>query len=920
MAGGVVGRERELSAIEQLLDDVVEGPVGLALWGEAGVGKTTVWDAGVTVAEGRGFAVLACRAAAAETRLTYAGLGDLLAKVGEEGFAELPPPQRRGLNAALLRDAGDMSADPRTVAAGFLTVIETLTRRMPVLVAIDDVQWLDEPTRSVVAFAVRRCGGALATLTSGRVDEPADRRADLHPRDPDRLRNVVIGPLGLDALHQVLMRHLEGPFPRPVLVRIAGVSGGNPFFALEIARSLDARRSSVAAFPDSLRTLVRERIGALAPRVREALFVVSALSVPRLELVRAACGGADPVEMLGAAEDAGVVELSAGRARFTHPLLARGVYTEAPPTSRRVLHRRLSDLVEDAEERARHLALAATGPDADAVGALDAGAVHARRRGAPMAAAELLELAISLGADDPARRVQAARDHFNAGDPVRAKELLRVAIAELPPGAIRADALGLLGTILYHVDHYDRAMKTLERALTEAGPDDRVAVSVALELGWALVNSGRVGDAIPSSAIAVERAERLGDAGLLAEALGCRVAIRFIYGQSVDEAALARALTLEDPSRHSHASRWPSINAALVLLWTHRLDEAWAALTALRRRCLERGEESDLWFVSFHATTAACWRGDIAVAEDIAAEMIQRALMIGGDLLYAVARIAQAHVRAWTGQVEEARSTVRDAMRVFANVDLLSGSLYGFVVVGILELSISDYQAAAETLAPAATSMTEMGFLEPAVTPFLPDAAEALIALGRVDEAEALVGRLEATGRRGRAWAAAVGWRCRGLLLGATGRLDEALAAFDRALSAHDQAPLRYDRARTLLCLGRLQRRRNERRAAKATLENAIRLFDAVGADGWARNARAEMDRLGLRPGQTDELTPTEERVVSLAAAGATNRQVAAALGISPKTVEANLSRVYRKLGIHSRAQLGAWLAERRGKGAVPPA
>ena len=144
--------------------------------------------------------------------------------------------------------------------------------------------------------------------------------------------------------------------------------------------------------------------------------------------------------------------------------------------------------------------------------------------------------------------------------------------------------------------------------------------------------------------------------------------------------------------------------------------------------------------------------------------------------------------------------------------------------------------------------------------------------------------------------------------------------AFQRALDAHDQLPLPYDRARTLLLLGRLQRRGNERLAARATLEEAARAFDAVGAARWADNARAELDRLGARPGPVDELTPTEQRVAQLAARGLTNREVAAALVVSPKTVEANLSRVYRKLGIRSRAELGAWLVQRPAGGLSPDA
>jgi len=920
---GIVGREGELAAIARLLDGVADGPAMLALWGEAGIGKTTVWGAGHAAAVGRGYTVLACRAAAAEIRLSYAGLADLLADVAEDDLARLPDLQRRALDAALLRGTAEDSRPPgaRAAAAGLLSVLERLASRTPVLVAVDDVQWLDEPSREAVAFAVRRCSGPVAVLTAGRDGGRSDGRSEIRPRDLARLRHVDIGPLSLGALHHVLMENMNRSFPRPVLLRIAGTSGGNPFYALELARSLDARGSGLTGFPGSLRAVVRDHVGSLGPGVREALLVVSALALPSLEVVGRACGGVDAVEVLGAAEDAGVVELSGGCARFTHPLLADGVYSEASPTVRRALHRRLSGLVDDVEERARHLALAVTGPEAEAITALDAAADQARRRGAASAAADLLELAIGLGADDPSRRVRAAQDRFHAGDPLRARDLLERAISDLGPGPGRAEAAALLGTIFYQVDDLAQAVPTLERAFGEAGDDPRLRVEIAMELAIALTNAGRVGDTLPYMLIAVEESERAGDDGLLAEALGGSILLRFLDGQGVDQSALARALALEDPDRRSHTLRRPSWAAAMVNLWTRRVDEARAGLAALRQRCLDRGEESDLWFLTFHATTAALWSGDVETARRLAADVADRALMVGAEHTRAMALATQAQVAAWTGQVDQAQAAGEEAAAILAKFGMAVGSMFAQGGLGVLALSVGDHAAAARWLAPLPTAMVAMGFGEPSCVSFLPDAAEALIALGRLQEAEPWVERLEASGRSpDRPWAEAVGARSRGLLAAARGDLAAARSAFERALAAHDQLLLPYDRGRTLLLLGRLQRRRNERLAARATLEEAARVFEAVGALRWADNARAELDRLGSQPGPVDELTPTERRVAELAARGLTNREVAAALVISPKTVEANLSRAYRKLGIRSRAELGAWLAQRPTRGLPPHA
>jgi DNA-binding CsgD family transcriptional regulator len=910
----IVGRDRELAVIARLLDGVVDGPAVLAVLGAAGIGKTTVWGAGLAAAQTRGFRVLVCRAAAAEVRLSYAGLTDLLGDVSGDDLAWLPGPQRRALDAALLREVHDKDfSDPRSVAAGFLAVLEHLAGRCPVLVAVDDVQWLDEPTRQVITFAVRRCRGPVVTLTTRCIGAGSPRCEEIWPRDPARLWRLDVGPLNPSVLHHVLIENVGRSFPRPVLLRIARTSGGNPYYAVEIARSLDLRDSAPPVFPDSLRAVVGDHIRSLEPRVQDALLVVSALAAPSLDLVGRACGGANAVDLLGTAEDSGVVEFSGGYARFTHPLLADGVYSETSPTKRRALHRNLSELVDDVEERARHLALAVTGPEADAVNALDVAAAQARRRGAVSAAAELLELAIGLGANDPMRRVQAAQDHFHADDPLRARDMLQEAITELSPGPQRAAALATLGTILYEIDDYSEAIETLQQAYDDAGNDLQVRSEIAMDLIIALGHRGRMGEAISYTERAERDSEQAGDTGLLAEVLSVSQFNGFLSGKGIDDAALERALALEDPQRRSHAIRWPSMGAAMLHIWTHRLDDARSELAALRRRCLERGLESDVALLAYHATYVALWSGDVGAAQILSRDATDRALMVSADHPRALGLATQALVWAWTGQVEQARAACEEAVAILTKIGMTAGVMWVMSTLGMLTISVGDHEAAVRWLVPAAAAAMEGGLGEPVCFPFLPDAAEALIGLGRLDEAELLVQRLEVSGGGpDRVWAQAVGARTRGLLAAARGDLDAAVLAFGRALAAHDRLPLRYERARTLLALGQLQRRRNERRAARASLEEAVGLFDAVGTTRWADNARAELGRLGARPGPAEELTKTQERVAELAARGLTNREVAAALIISPKTVEANLSRVYQKLGIRSRAQLGAWLAQRR--------
>jgi len=910
----VVGRDAELAAVGRLLERVDSGPAMLALTGEAGIGKTTVWHHGVRRARDRGFTPLICRPAAAEVRLSYAGLADLLSDMPPGAFTRLPPPQRRALDAALLRGRDDDPApDERAVAAGLLSLLRGLARTMPVLLAIDDVQWLDEPTRRVVEFAVRRCSGQVATLVTLRGDDTA-ALTGLRPGEPDRLETVSVGPLSLAALHHVLSQHTGRIWRRPALVRIAQACGGNPFYALELARSSGEHNHGPTVLPDTLRELVRERLAHSSPPVREALLVASALAAPRVDLVERAVGG-DAGSLLGEAEDQGVVTLSGnGEVRFSHPLLANGVYSDATPSARRALHRRLSGVVDDVEERARHLALATLGPDDETIAALDDAADLARRRGAPAASAELRDLALSLGANGPLRRIKAAHDHVNAGDPSRARQLLESAIADLDAGPVRADALALLGQIHYLVEDYASAATVLKQALGEAGSDLALRVFLALELGFAFVNGGRVAEALPLAKTALAEAEELDDKGLLAEAIGALAIVRFLDGQGVDEAAFTRALELEDIDRPSHATRWPALNAAMVTLWSHQLEEARAGLAKLRERCLDRGMESDLWFVCYHEASVELRLGDVVAAERLVADMAERATLTGADLPQAFALSARAQVQAWVGEVEAARTSGQTALATITEAGMVSGALFTLSTLGLAELSAGNFERTAELLVPAAAQMAAMGLKEPAVTPFLPDAVQALVALNRPDEAEPFVALLEDSGRRpGRGWAAAVGARCRALLLVARRQTEDAAGAFGRALAAHERVPqLRYDRGRTLLALGEFQRRRNQRRAAHESLTEAARLFAEVGAAQWERNARTELDRIGMQAGAGDELTATEQHVAELAASGMTVREMAVALLVSPKTVEAHLTRIYRKLGIRSRAELGRITADRK--------
>ncbi len=416
----------------------------MVIAGDPGIGKTTLWLDAVGRAGDRGFRVLTSRAAAAESVLAYTALADLLSDVDESIWADLPAPQREGLDAALLRRRDDArNTDARAVAAAFLAVIQRLAAQGPVLIGIDDLQWLDTSSANVVSFAARRLPHGAALLWTIRTDGTAPR---IQLPNPDATRRVLLQPLTVGELHQLLMLRLGSSLARPMLLRIHEISGGNPFFALALAREIETdHRTTELSLPSSLSDLVSSRIGRAGAGAEDALLAMASLPDPTVQVVAQAIGTTPDrvVELLGEAETHAVVAVEGNHLRFTHPVLAHGVYSGAAPRRRRAMHRRLAELVTEPELRARHLALSDATGEPQTVEALDSAAEIARGRGAPAAAAELLELAIGLGADTPERRIQSAAHHFAGGDSVRARKALEETISRLAPGVQRAEGVAL---------------------------------------------------------------------------------------------------------------------------------------------------------------------------------------------------------------------------------------------------------------------------------------------------------------------------------------------------------------------------------------------------------------------------------------------------------------------------------------------
>ena len=893
----LLGRERELETFAAYADAVREGPVGFVVEGEPGIGKTTLWQAAVAAARERGYCVLTCRPAGSEVQLSFAALGDLLEDVLDETLTELPRPQRRALEVALLlEDPQGLPPDQRAIGLAVLGAFRFLAASRSVLVAVDDVQWLDGPSAAVLQFAIRRLRseplGVLATLRPGAPEDVLDLGRAL---PVERLR---LGPLDAASIHRIVRLQLGIALPRPLLLRVHEASHGNPFHALELARAFDAGGEFE---PEGSQQLLRTRLAALHADVQEVLLVVALLADPTVSTVQAVVD--DAGESLEAAVASELLERSGDVVRFNHPLLATTVSTRADDDHKRRLHRRLADVVDDPEARARHLALAASGPDLEVAAALDDAAHAALARGAPSAAAELLELAIGLtppGREEDLRRgkLAAAEAHFSSGAISRATAILEELLDELPPGEERADVLVRLARGTHDLE---ATLDLADRARREAVDDDALLSRVHLLLGSTWPLRGMV-SALEDGRLALDHAERSGERRLILD-VAARLSLWELWAGRDPTELLARAVALEQADDDLRGYQSPRMPLALQRMYQGRLGEARTIFEGLLAEAVALGDEIAVLAVRGRLVDVALRAGEWNQAEAHADAAYELAEQIGLEHDGGLTVLWKALVATQLGRVDEARSFAELGARLAAEANQENTRVMNQGVVGLLELSLGNDSAALPALQPLLDWVAEKG-LALATHPAAPYALDALAATGRVEEASRLVDELELEARTIQSpWALAIATRCRGLLSANEEVLESALA-----YDADERWP--FERGRTLLALGRVQRRARRKAAAKESLERALEIFEELPAPLWAQRAREELGRIGLRRAAPGELTASERSVAELAAAGLTNREVAARLFMSPKTVEANVARAYRKLGIRSRAELGARLAD----------
>jgi len=926
MSTSVVGRDAELGALRDFVTGISDGASALVLEGEAGMGKTTLWRAGVQAAEAAGLTVLQAEPAESETALSFSGLGDLLDPVLDEALEPLPAGQRSALARALvLEEIEGPPPDAHAAGVALLNALRGLAGTRAVIVAVDDVQWLDAASAGALAYAARR-------LKSEHVGVLLARRSGVESVLLDELTrtsrcgNLSVGSLDPTALHQVVQAHLGVALPRPLLEEVRQASGGNPFFALEIVRTLTRSGVSVEAgrplpVPDSLHDLVHGRLLALPPESRDFLAAAAAHAHPTIAITETASGVARAAGLVPAF-DARIVEIDGDRIRFTHPLLAAGALETADPVRRAEIHSHLAELLDDPEARAWQLAASVDEPDEAVAAVIEDAATHARKRGAPRPAALLLDRAEQLtppgSRDDTVRRaVEAAYLHFEAGDSRRAEAKLQEVVARLQPGPLRAKALVVLARIRLY-ERPDEARELFARVIDEAG-DDRNTLGVAHEgaAACSIWTFESFDDAVRHTDVALALADELGDEELAADTILTRFSAETLLGRDTASATEERALALQHSAKNLRVMDQPLISLAECWTWTDSFERACAALADLMQLAHDQGDENARPWLLFLLGNVEQLRGNLEMALGLAREGRDAADQSGQPLFGWTNLALEALVLAQLGHAEPARQAAERAMDV--GTDKFVG-LVGSAALAHVELALGAPQNAAAHLGPGVDYARSQGIAEPGAIRFVVDHIEALIELGRRDEAVELLDWYEGTARRlERASALANCARCRGSLFAQAGAVEDALASYEDALEWHATVDVPLDRGRTLLVLGAVQRRMKRRREARTTLEDALAVFERIGAALWAERARAELKRISGRAATPGALTPAEERVAVLVAEGKTNREVAAALFLSDRTVEGHLAHIFGKLGIRHRTEVARALASRQTQGMVAP-
>ncbi|HEY7380940.1 MAG TPA: AAA family ATPase [Gaiella sp.] len=907
----VIGREREIAEANGFLAEAARRSCGLLFAGEPGIGKTTVWSAVIDEALRRDFGVLTARPSEAEADLAFAVLTDLFSVVQDATLEELPEVQQRALREVLRRAETGSAVDPLAVALATLGALRLLAVSSPLLVAVDDLQWVDAPSLRALTFAFRRLEGApvglIATVRGGFGLE----LTRLAERDGSALERIQIGGLPKKHLAQLIFERTGHTLTPSQLGRIAQLSAGSPYYALELA----AAGRAETRVPETLAVALRARLERVSDTARAA--GLAAATLGRFDAPLTGVSHGPEMDELRAA---GIVEERAGSVSFSHPLLASTLLEMVTPEERRLVHLSLAAVVEDPDERAVHLGRGTQEANEAVAMELERASDRLDARGAPETAATLAERAAVLtpqgdGSGRTRRLIKAADLYQAAGEGREHVYPLLEQLAEaLPAGPERARAYVRLGWLGAQIDTItgSEAIAYQERALGEAAgaPDVVAAAHAVLARMRGLGGDYRAG--LQHATLAVQSGAMQASNGMFPSPSGELGIARFYAGLGLDEQLFEDGIERDARvGRVAEPYQSPKLQLAKALLYTGQLTRARTVLLELLELSVELERVRSIAGCILQLTEVEVRAGNLAQAEAYAAEFVNLDRQLRGELgdEWYPSGVVAMHL----GRVDDARRILGAGIEYSRAIDSTIWLAHHLWALGHLELAAGNLAAAREVLDQLPRMLRQTGLGEWSAHPFHPDLIETLVGLGEIDRAVELTAELEEYGRRlDRPWGLATAARSAALIASARSETEAALELAERALSEHQRLDWPLEQARTLLVTGGILRRLGRRRDAAATLVRARSTFSALRNPLWLTRVEWEMRRLGGRRGSGDELTPTEEQVAELAGQGLRNAEIAAQLFVTSKTVEATLSRVYRKLGVRSRTELAGRLAAAR--------
>lgn len=916
----LVGREAECGLLDHMLEQADRGrPEVLVVRGEPGIGKSALLQHAARRAREQQVTVLEARGVESEAELAFSGLAQLLDPV-LDGLGQIPTRQADAL-AGALAIGFPVAADLFATHAATLSLFAEAAEERTLLAVADDAHRLDVASLRALLFVARRLTSERVVLLFAVRDQGASALDDAG------LPEHSLAGLDLQSSHLLLSTCVDREIDAQVAGRLVDAARGNPLALVEMARALSpdqlaGREALDDPLPPGpgLERVFGGLVAVLPDETRRALVTVAAGNGEPTAAVLAAMEGLGITGgALDRAEAAGLVSVDSAEIVWRHPLLRSVVYRAASAADRRAAHRALADALSvdhPGDARAWHLAAAAVRPDEDVASALEHAARRARERGGHAAAAEALERAATLTpkSEPRARRLlQAAGDAQVGGRARHAVTLLDEALDLAGDDALlRADIQVRRAQSALWAREPKRVYDLLSSEATRIeAPDPGRAV---LMLSYAALICIRTGDVIglrAAAARARELSERVGDTAVAAaDVLMCNAGV--LSGDA--DGALPyltrlRELLSLDPGPLSphlvHAG-------AHVLIWIEEY--------ALARQALEGAIESaratsaggllsfplsllselnfrtGRWHSAYAEATEA-----IRLAEDVEQE---------NQLSFALAVLAG--MEAGQGGEAECRAHVARAADLAGRTGSESILTQCGSVLGLLELGLGRPDRAVDHLSTVAEWVDDHDLREPGTLWWAPDLIEAYVLTGDAPRAADALATFEAQAERtGRLWALATAARCRGMLASA----DSFEGEFGKALRWHDETPAPFERARTELRFGERLRREKKLTEARSRLRAALEIFERLGARPWVDRAEGELRATGERrerstPNALYALTPQELQIALRVGGGATNREIAAALFVSAKTVEYHLTKVYAKLGVPSRTALAALVAE----------